>query len=80
MVSDDKHDVYKKLKNSTKHQNYPSINHTRPSSKFTSVPTGEKINLYSAICADCHHEVKVNFEPVPNEPFYCDYCLNNHRI
>ncbi len=80
MVSDDKKPIYKNLKISSNTKNSELKSHISTSSKFVSIPSGEKINLYSAICVDCHHEVKVNFEPVSTEPFYCDYCFNNHRI
>ena len=80
MVSDDKNKIYKNLKSSGSTKKDSMGSYSKPSSKFASVPSSEKINLYSAICSDCHSEVKINFEPVKTEPFYCDYCFSNHRI
>ena len=80
MVSDDKDQIYKNLKSKSKQNNTNFTNISNPSSKFLTVHSSEKINLYSAMCTDCHHEIKLNFEPDSNEPFYCDYCANNHRI
>ena len=77
MVSDDKKEVYKGLVNSSEPKN---PNYSKTSSKFMSVPSTDRVNLYSAICSECHVEVKVNFEPVKNQPFLCDYCYKNHRI
>ncbi len=80
MVSDDKEKIYKNLKEKEHKRRENITQYSKPSSKFASIPSSEKINLYSAICSECHSEVKVNFEPVSTEPFYCDFCFNNHRI
>lgn len=80
MVSDDKDKIYKNLKARKAMTGENMGSYSKTSSKFASIPSSEKINLYSAICSDCHSEVKVNFEPVTTEPFYCDFCFNNHRI
>lgn len=80
MVSDDKDKIYRDLRIKKQSALENKANPIKPSSKFSTVPRGDKINLYSAICSDCHHEVKINFEPTKTEPFYCDYCFNKHRI
>ena len=80
MVKDDKDQIYKNLKPKTSDANTGMQTNIKPSSKFLSVPSSEKVNLYSAICSDCHSEVRVNFEPIETEPFYCDFCFNNHKI
>lgn len=81
MVSDDKKDIYEKLNNKSKaSSDQNNSSYSKTSSKFMVVPSNDRVNLYSAICTECHAEVKVNFEPTPNEPFFCDYCINNHRI
>lgn len=79
MVSDDKNNIYKNIKVDPSTRKSESSKLTKPSSKFLKVPSSEKVNLYTAICTDCHHEVRVNFEPVKTEPFYCDYCFQNHK-
>ena len=80
MVKDDKHKAYRDINSITNNVNSGKQNFTKPSSKFVDVPSSEKVNLYSAICSDCHSEVRVNFQPVTTEPFYCDLCFSNHRI
>ena len=83
MVKDDKDSLYKHLNRKVQSNNSNennSSNYSKPSSKFSTIPSNDRINLYSATCAECHHEVRVNFEPVLTEPFYCDFCYNNHRI
>lgn len=78
MVSDDKNTVYKNINKNKRLSS--SNNYPKSSSKFVSVPSSERISLYDAICSDCHAEVKVNFQPVSDKPFYCDYCFNSHKL
>jgi CxxC-x17-CxxC domain-containing protein len=75
MGSDDKEIIYKNFNKIIKN----TSNYVKPFSKFNSIPSNDKINLYSAICTDCHTEFRTNFEPVDSKPFYCDYCYNHHR-
>lgn len=81
MVNDDKEHIYKSIKlNDDNNNSKSAINFIRPSSKFATIPSNDRIHLYKAICADCHHEVQVNFEPIKDKPFYCDYCYVNHKV
>ena len=83
MVSDDKKGMYRNI--STNHDHGKKTtedikhNYSKPADKFASIPASN-VNLYTAICFDCHSEVKINFEPVADKPFYCDFCFNHHRI